>query len=221
MPEENPNDDVRRQMLSYFYERNASARGRRGKQGSATTISVIKRELKEQFSLSQAHVMSNLTYLIGNGWIEEVEEQRTFTTRAGTRQPSTTTYYSITPAGIDLIEGRSSAFRAETLFDRVNITAIASTVTLGDGNVVRSEHQTLRGALDELGVELTEAAELTDDQRLDAVADIESLKSQLAKGQPDRSVVATLWSAVEKVAVVAGLGSSITRIAGQLGPLLG
>jgi hypothetical protein len=68
----NPNDEIRRQILRYFYDRNANATSRMGKKGSAVKISDARRELKEQYGLKQQEVMSNLTYLIDNGWIKTV-----------------------------------------------------------------------------------------------------------------------------------------------------
>ena len=221
MSEVATNDEMRRLILRYFYERNANATSRRGAKGSAAKISDVKRDLKELHGLRQQQVMSNLTYLIDHGWINEEVESRTFRTPRGTQQNSEARYYGISAEGIDLIEERSSAFRPTTAYDRIKITAIGSTVQLGDGNVVNTSHQALRDEIESLREEIAKSDGIDEAAKLDAVADIESLKSQLAKAQPDRSVVATLWSAVEKVAVVAGLGSSITRIAGQLGPLLG
>jgi len=59
----NPNDEIRRKILEYFYGRNSSATSRKGKKGSAVKISDAKRELKARHGLSQQQVMTNLTYL--------------------------------------------------------------------------------------------------------------------------------------------------------------
>ncbi len=48
----NPNDEFRRQILQYFYDRNASATSHLGKKGSAAKISDIKKELKAQHGLT-------------------------------------------------------------------------------------------------------------------------------------------------------------------------
>ncbi|MYD64506.1 MAG: hypothetical protein F4X26_00665 [Chloroflexi bacterium] len=220
MSETVAHDEIRRQILRYFYDRNANATSRRGAKGSAAKISDVKRELKDLHGLRQQEVMSNLNYLIDHGWINEEVESRTFRTPRGTQQNSEARYYGISADGIDLMEERSSAFRPTTAYDRINITAVGSTVQLGDGNVVNTNHQDLRGELESLRQQIAAADGLDDAVKLDAVADIESLKSQLAKAEPDPSVAGRLWSAIERVATVAGLGSSITRIAGQLGPLL-
>ncbi len=60
----NPNDRIRRQILQWFYKRNACATSQYGKKGSAAKISDVKKGLKEVHGLTQQQVMSNLTYLI-------------------------------------------------------------------------------------------------------------------------------------------------------------
>jgi hypothetical protein len=99
------NNEIRRIMLQYFYERNRNATSARGKKGSAVKISDVKRELKATHGLAQQEVQSNLTYLISQGWVEEDTVEKTFTAPGGTVIPSSTSYYKVTAAGIDKIEG--------------------------------------------------------------------------------------------------------------------
>ena len=99
------NNDIRGLMLQYFYERNKNATSVMGKKGSAVKISEVKSELKASHGLTQAEVQSNLTYLLSQGWVEEKDIQKQFRTKAGTVMPSVTTFYQITAAGIDKIEG--------------------------------------------------------------------------------------------------------------------
>jgi len=90
----NPNDQIRKQILQYFYERNDSATSKFGKKGSAAKISDVKRELKERFGLSQAQVMSNLNYLIDQSWVKTINIEKTVTVKGGTI-PSTVIWYEI------------------------------------------------------------------------------------------------------------------------------
>src|SRR6266702_6278333 len=99
------NTEIRRIMLEYFYDRNKNATSARGKKGSAVRISDIKKDLKTGHDLTQQEVQSNLTYLISQGWVEEDTVQKSFTAPGGTVIPSTTSFYRITAAGIDKIEG--------------------------------------------------------------------------------------------------------------------
>ncbi len=56
-----PNNEIRRIMLQYFYDRNKNATSARGKKGSAVKISDLKRQLKASHFLTQFEVQSNLT----------------------------------------------------------------------------------------------------------------------------------------------------------------
>jgi hypothetical protein len=73
------NNEIRRIMLQYFYDRNKNATSARGKRGSAVKISDVKKELKATHGLTQQEVQSNLTYLISQGWVEEDAVEKTFT----------------------------------------------------------------------------------------------------------------------------------------------
>jgi hypothetical protein len=113
------NTEIRRIMLQYFYDRNKNATSARGKKGSAIKISDIKKELKASHDLTQQEVQSNLTYLISQGWVEEDAVEKSFTAPGGTVIPSSTSYYKITAAGIDKIEGPGEFTMAK--FHGINI----------------------------------------------------------------------------------------------------
>jgi hypothetical protein len=119
----NPNDTIRGQVLSYFYERNDKATSRFGKRGSAVKISDVKAELKALHGLTQQQVMSNLTYLTDRGWVKTVDETKTVTTTRGTTIPSKVTYYEISAEGIDRVEGGSD-FELSKKYAGININAV-------------------------------------------------------------------------------------------------
>ena len=60
-------------------------------------------------------VVSNLTYLLSQGWVEEKAVAKSFATPRGSIVPSVTTYYIITAAGIDKIGGPSERFIARQI----------------------------------------------------------------------------------------------------------
>lgn len=207
----NPNDEIRRQILNYFYARNANATSRMGTKGSAVKISDARRELKQQYGLKQQQVMANLTYLIDNGWMKTVDVEKTVVVRGGTI-PQVTTFYEITAKGIDKIEG-GSQFEPKGRYEGINITATGgNTITLGDGNVVNAKYSSLREALDDLKGAITGSEGLADGQKLDLVVDIESIKDQLAKSEPKKGVIKTLWAGIEKVAVVSGVADAYQKV---------
>src|SRR5580692_5603343 len=86
------NTEVRDILLRYFYDRNRNATSARGKKGSAVKISDLKRELKALYDLTQQQVQSNLTYLLSQGWVEEVTVEKEFQTPRGTVMPVVTSF---------------------------------------------------------------------------------------------------------------------------------
>lgn len=206
----NPNDEIRGQILQWFYDRNTNATSQYGKKGSATKISDVKKGLKELCGLKQSEVMSNLTYLIDKGWINKTESEKTIQVRGGT-VPSTVTWYEISSAGIDKIEGESE-FQENTRYAGININATGSNIiTLGDGNVVNAQYEDLHTELSNLK-EVVAASSLDESQKLDVSVDIESIKDQLAKTDPDKTTIGHLWKRVQEIAKVGGFLDAVTKL---------
>lgn len=150
------NNEIRRIMLQYFYDRNKNATSARGKKGSAVKISDIKKELKETHGLTQQEVQSNLTYLISQGWVEEDTVEKSFTAPGGTVIPSSTSFYRITAAGIDKIEGPGEFTIPK--FHGIKIEATGQNIiTLGDGNQINAKYGDLGQSLAELREAITES----------------------------------------------------------------
>ena len=118
-------DEVRRQVLDYFYTRS------KGEEGAAVKISDVKRELKKKHGLKPHEVKPSLAYLIDDGLVRTFE----IPLRDGRTGP-VTTYYFITPKGIDRIEG-GFHFESAARHAIVNIQGTgARTTTLSAGNEV-------------------------------------------------------------------------------------
>lgn len=215
----NPRDHVRTQILQFFYDRNERATSQYGKKGSAVKISDVRKALKELHGLKQHQVVSNLTYLIDKGWINKTDIEKTVRTKGGT-VPSTVTWYEISAAGIDRIEGGSS-FEENQRFPGINISATGgSIITLGDGNIVNAAHRDLHDALDGLMTALTASVALDDSQKLDAAADLETIKDQLIRREPDKTIISRLWSRIEEVSVVGGFMDAVSRVAPMVQALI-
>ncbi len=208
----NPNDEMRTQILQWFYDRNATATSQYGKKGSAVKISDAKSGLKAYAGLTQQQVMANLTYLVDKGWINQSAVEKTFQTKAGSI-PSVVVWYQISSAGIDKIEG-DSEFQQNNRFAGINISASGTNIiTLGDGNVVNAEFVPLREMMEELKNVIVTSDEIDDTVKLDVMADIESIKDQLSKNVPNKSVIQSLWGQIEKAATVSGVVDLVQKIA--------
>lgn len=214
----NPNDEIRHQILQWFYNQNANATSQYGKKGSAKKISDVKKGLKDSSGLSQQQVMANLTYLIDKGWINKTAITKTVRVQGGT-VPATVTWYEISSAGIDKIEGQSE-FQDSGRYAGININATGTNViTLGDGNIVNAEFERLHAELSELKHTVAMSS-LDDSQKLDMSVDIESMKDQLAKANPDRTTIGQLWSRVKDVAVLGGFLDAVTKVTPLIAGLL-
>ncbi|HUQ98376.1 MAG TPA: hypothetical protein VM166_02915 [Gemmatimonadaceae bacterium] len=206
--------DVRTIMLRYFYERNKAATSARGKHGFAIKISDIRKELKASHGLTQQEVIGNLNYLISQGWIAEEQVAKSVPLPSGTIIPQATSYYKITAAGIDKIEGPGE-FTMDK-FDGIRIEATGQNIiTLGDGNKVNVRFSDVAGALGELRQAIIQSTAITEAEKLDAVADIESVESQLVKSVPNTAVVSGAWEGLKKFETTLGIAEKAVKV-GQL-----
>ena len=202
------NDELRQMILEYFYERNTTATSRKGKKGSSIKISDIKSELKAKQGLADNQIISNLNYLISQDWVVEEIESKSFT-KGGMTVPQKTAFYSITAKGIDKIEGPSQF--TPKRFEGINIQATGSVVTIGDGNQINVKFKEAAQALSDLRNGISQSVDLSDSEKLDIVTDIDSIQDQLVKPNPNKSVIKTLWSGIEKVVTVGKLVELVTK----------
>lgn len=213
------NNEIRRVMLRYFYDRNKNATSVRGKKGSAVKISDVKKELKAMHGLTQQEVQSNLTYLLSQGWVEEERIEKSVTAPGGTIIPSATSYYRITAAGIDKIEGPGEFTMPK--FHGININATGQNIiTLGDGNQINAQYTDLGQALAELRTAVTSSA-APEHEKLSIVADIDTIETQLAKPEPNRGIISAAWEGVKTAATIGGCADLVQRIADLLRGLVG
>lgn len=208
------NNEIRTLMLQYFYDRNRNATSSRGKKGSSVKISDVKRELKASHGLAQQEVQSNLTYLISQGWVKEDAIEKSYTAPGGTIIPSTTNFYTITAAGIDKIEGPGEFTMPK--FHGIKIEATGQNIiTLGDGNQVDAKFGDLGQSLSELRNAIT-SSNVAESKKLELVADIDTIQSQLAKPEPNSTIIKSAWEIVKGAAAINGCTVLVTKVAGLL-----
>jgi hypothetical protein len=213
------NTVIRTLLLQYFYDRNNNSTSARGKKGAAVKISDVKKELKASQALTQQEVQSNLTYLLSQGWIEEEAIEKSFTAPGGTVIPSATNFYKITAAGIDKIEGPGEFTMPK--FHGIKIEATGQNIiTLGDGNQINAQFGDLGKALAELREGVTQAPTISEADKFSVVADIETIQSQLAKPQPNKSILSAAWSAIKGVATIGEVAHLMAQVTPYIVPLL-
>jgi hypothetical protein len=167
--------------------------------------------------ISQKQVNSNLDYLVQKGWVREVVTSRSYTTPQGMTQQSEIRTYKISDIGIDKLEA-ASIYRREERLSGINVTNIQGVTVIGSENIVNTQFSDLSRALAELEKVISESDALSDEDKLNVIADIGSLQSQLSKPKPIRDLVRTLWSGIEKVVTAAAFADVVTKVAGLMGP---
>ncbi len=211
----NPSDAVRDAILRHLYDLHRRARGPKG---VGSKIRELQSAMKK-LGISQAQLNSNLDYLLQKGWVREVVTSHTFRTPGGTIRESKTSTYKISDIGIDKLEG-ASTYRRDERMGGVNVTNINGVTVIGDGNVVNTEFAELTRVLDELQRVVTQSTALSNEQRLNVLADVQTLQSQLSKPKPNRSVIKAVWSGIEKVVTAAEFTELVVKASTLLGPLL-
>jgi hypothetical protein len=152
----------------------------------------------------------NLDYLIQTGYVAEVVEDRTYRTHGGTMQSSPVYTYKITDQGVDRME-RASLFQQPRTGQQVNVTTISGVTVVGDNNVVNTRYVDLSQDLQALRALILAAPDLSE-RKLDAAADIDTIRSQLQKPEPDAGLIRKAWTGVERVATVAGAADAVQKI---------
>lgn len=204
-------NEIREIILRFLFNRNKNASSRMGKKGSYVKVSDLKSELKQSHLLKQTEVISNLNYLISQGWVEEKIVTKNFVTKQGHSIPSETEYYCITADGIDKIAGPSPFTKDR--FAGIKIEAAGQNIiTLGDGNQINVKFKDAAEALLELKEAVKQEKELTEETKFEIVSDIETIQGQLAKSNPNKSVVQTLWDGIEKTAAVGTLADLVHKV---------
>ncbi|HTF16816.1 MAG TPA: hypothetical protein VK658_02020 [Chryseolinea sp.] len=102
---------------------------------------------------------------------------------------------------MDKVDG-ASAFTPK-IFEGINITAMGSVVTVGDHNQVKVKFQQPAEALNELREHIRASKDINDTTKLNAIADIETIQTQLAKPEPNKGVITAVWQTIEKTVTMA------------------
>lgn len=213
---ERSSDEIREIILKFFYEvhkRAATPKKMRLK------ISEVKSSLKDR-GLKSNEIISNLEYLIQTGWILKEEETTQIRTKKGLF-PSKATYYKASDQTVNYFEGASRFQRVEKSYSGINITNIQGVVTLGDENtIVNVQYPDLYRELALLSGVIRKSSPLSDEEKLNYTSEIETIKAQLSKTQPDRDIISKSWERLRPLATVAGIASFFEKVGILIGGLV-
>jgi len=204
----NPNDDKRDKILRFLYERHKQSRGI-----AKIPIGIrdLQSEMKSKYSMSQQDVASNLDYLVQVDWVREAIKERSITTKTGMELSQEQIKYKISDIGINHLEA-GTLFKSMENSHNINITNVQGVTIIGNGNIVNNEYTDLSRLLDVLEKEIESNNRLDDTQKLDASGDISTIRTQIAKKNPNRTIISTAWESLKVLATLAGATDAATRI---------
>ena len=212
----NPNDEIREAILRHLYDRQRTGLGIKS---AEVGISDLKKAMKA-LGIDGREAVSNLNYLVDGGWILPRTKSYKVRTRGGVDISQEQTKFKISDKGVNHFEG-SSEFQAPRRAADINITNVQGVVQIGDHNVVNSHYQDLFRSLDLLGNEVRKSAQLTDQEKLNYQAEIDTISSQLAKQSPNTSIISTAWAGLVGLATLNGVASFFQRVQQLIQPLTG
>ncbi len=88
-------------------------------------------------------------------------------------------------------------------------------ITLGDGNQIDAKFGELGQSLAELRNAIT-TSPISESTKLEFVADIDTIQSQLAKPEPNPTIIKSAWEIVKGAAAINGCSAIATKVAGLL-----
>ena len=210
-------DEIREIILRELFLKHKSARGLTG---SRLSFSELKDRLKK-YKLRNKDIVSNLDYLILSGWVGVEKDTYEFRTPRGFTRKGEKKHFKISDVGINYFEGISRFQRIEKSYAGINITTIDGVTVLGDGNiVVNTQHVDLYKKLSMLSGIVVKSGQLSDEEKLNLMGEIETIKAQLMKTDPDKSIIRKAWEKLKPLATIAGIASFLQQVTTLIGALL-
>lgn len=198
-------DEVREKVLIVLYHNHESARSR---ESALMGIRDLARGVKEYFPDSKEQdVASSALFLVQNGYVEEVAVENYFAkSKFGGSKPSYK--YRLTREGLAYFEHDSKFDRGNVFAGLGDISGSGNVIVIGSNNnitsLVNSRYTEGHRLAEDLRRRINALGEISDDQKISLQADIETIKSQLSKDTPDRSI---LQKAKENLGVLADIAT--------------
>ena len=201
-------EEVRESLLNYLYDKYKKARSTKKQ---SATISEIKKGLKVK-GYKESDIVSAITFLKDRGWIKEEKEKTKFFIK-GKLTEGEKTKYRISDVGIGHFEGPSKFVPSER-FSGINITNIQGVTVVGNNNIVKNEFLDLFRELGQLEDLVRSNSKLSDKEKVDLLSDIETIKNQLGKTEPNKSIIKSAWETIkDKLKNISEVIEPISKIA--------
>lgn len=183
-------DEIREKILNGLYRIHNSARSRNSQlTGIRDLAAEVRKELPE---IKEQQVAANTTFLVQNGYIEEVEVKNFFAQKKfGNSKPSIK--YRLSREGLAYFE-HGSKFDKSSVFAGIgDVTGSGNNIIIGNQNSITSitntQYSEGHNLAEDLRRRVNALGELADDKKIAIQSDLETIKSQLAKQNPDKGII--------------------------------
>lgn len=195
-------------------------------------VSQIERGVRKAgLKVSEKQVMEAVDYLKETGMLKRTQETKTVKmasygrssrlSSGNTSFKHTNYWYKLTAKAIDSLEGETEySSKPFVPLQNIQITTSNAPVIFGSNNQVNN-NVTIFNQLDELEQVISESTDISVEDRQDVVSDIESLKQQLAKPNPNKTIIELLWQNIGRAADLAGAATLAVTIAKGIATLIG
>lgn len=216
----NNNDEIRRKILQFMYDKYISAPSINRMR---VTDAMVRIDLGKQ-GYDRNTILRNFQYLVQTGYIKKETEAYSYKSPGYNRGKSTTikgkqSYYYISDIGINYFDGPSQ-FQKSSGITGINVTNVQGVTVIGNNNFVRNEYNELFKNLDTLSNELRRTDKVSDEEKVSYLADIETIKQQLAKPNPAASIIKTAWLSLNALSTIEGLAQFYERVELLIKPLI-
>lgn len=210
-PIDKSNDEIREMILKLFYDVHKKASSPKRMR---LKISEFRRSFKGS-GIKPNDLLNSLDYLVQTGFIVKEEDTRQITMNRGTFL-SKTVYYKASDTTMDYFDGISKFQKVDKSSSRIDVTNVhgVTNIVSGDSNVIiNSQYIDLYKNLDLLSDVILKSGSLNNEEKLNNIGEINTIKAQLSKTNPDKGIIKKSWEKLQPLAAVAGIGSFFIKVA--------
>ncbi len=196
-------DEIRKIILNYFYKIHKKASFPKQ---AKKLVREIKSDLKDK--LEGKEIVRNLQYLVDTGFIIKEIEETKFTSRQGTTRTNKKEFYRCGDKAVNYFEGISKFQKVDKSISGINLGDVHGVVNIisGDNNIIVNEnYQTLYKELDNLIQLIKLSNELTSEEKLQHISDVETIQTQIKKKKPIKEIVSVAWKSLQVISSIVGI----------------
>jgi len=192
----NPDDALHRAILEYLLELHRTHKGTHGRETFGREVVAV---VRKRTGATLGHVVASLVNLVQSGFVHE-RRQLHVLPGGGSGELE---LYGIAQRGAQRIDADLDVTgpipaQDATVVEQSGVT----TVFLDDDARVGAAHNDLSAILATLARIIEVDRELSETARRDALGDVETVRAQLSKTNPDHRIISIAWKGVRMAATV-------------------